>query len=192
MWKKARSNEDPGRAALAAHRMLLGSCVDCNCTTDAIIRDRLACKSGKAQGRRSRAPITVAARRAESADHPAPQAAGKPDLALPPPAPGRMQHRFVNGNCAHCHVDLAYYRTRPNPCIPYMPQPGPATSSGQVACPKCRSTQIAGRNRGFGFGKAIVGLALVGGAGLLVGGIGSSKVVVSCLRCGHSWPAGQR
>lgn len=49
------------------------------------------------------------------------------------------------------------------------------------------STQIAAGNKGFGLGKAAVGVVLLGPVGLLGGMLGSKKVMVACLRCGEKW-----
>jgi tellurium resistance protein TerD len=57
----------------------------------------------------------------------------------------------------------------------------------QVRCPKCQSAQISANNKGFGVGKAIVGGLLLGSIGLLGGFVGSSKVRITCLKCGHTW-----
>jgi tellurium resistance protein TerD len=61
----------------------------------------------------------------------------------------------------------------------------------EIRCPKCGSTQITASNKGFGLGKAAVGGILLGPVGLLGGLIGSKKVVVSCLKCGHQWQPGE-
>lgn len=60
-----------------------------------------------------------------------------------------------------------------------------------VCCPKCGSTQISANKKGFGVGKAVVGAAVAGPIGLTVGNIGSNKVIVTCLKCGHRWQAGK-
>ena len=57
----------------------------------------------------------------------------------------------------------------------------------QAKCPKCGSVSLSGSKQGFGIGKAVVGAALVGGVGLLAGGIGSNKTVVTCLNCGYKF-----
>lgn len=62
---------------------------------------------------------------------------------------------------------------------------------GEVRCPKCNSTQIAANQKGFGVGKATTGAVLLGPLGLLGGFVGSSKVKVTCLRCGHQWEPGK-
>ena len=54
-------------------------------------------------------------------------------------------------------------------------------------CPKCGSTSLSADRQGFGFGKAIIGQSLFGRAGGLAGSLGSNKVRVVCLKCGHKW-----
>jgi hypothetical protein len=61
-----------------------------------------------------------------------------------------------------------------------------------ITCPKCGSSQIAAGKKGFGAGKAAVGGLLLGPIGLLGGAIGKNKVRITCLKCGHSWKAGDR
>jgi len=61
----------------------------------------------------------------------------------------------------------------------------------QIKCPRCSSTQLTANKKGFGLGKAAIGGLLTGGIGLLGGFIGSRKVKITCLNCGHSWKAGQ-
>jgi hypothetical protein len=56
-----------------------------------------------------------------------------------------------------------------------------------VRCPNCGSDQVSGGNKGFGLGKAAGGYLLMGPLGLFGGLVGSKKVVVSCLSCGHRW-----
>jgi hypothetical protein len=68
----------------------------------------------------------------------------------------------------------------------YMPE-----DEKQIKCPRCSSTQLTANKKGFGLGKAAIGGLLTGGIGLLGGFIGSRKVKITCLNCGHSWKAGQ-
>lgn len=61
----------------------------------------------------------------------------------------------------------------------------------KVRCPKCNSDQITANKKGFGIGKAIGGALLTGGIGLLAGGIGSGKIIITCLNCGNKFKPGQ-
>lgn len=58
-------------------------------------------------------------------------------------------------------------------------------------CPKCYSTALSANKKGFGIGKAAVGVALTGGIGLLAGGIGANKVELTCMKCGHKFKPGK-
>lgn len=60
----------------------------------------------------------------------------------------------------------------------------------EITCPKCGSNQITSTTKGFGLGKAALGGLMLGPVGLLGGVIGSKKVKLVCLNCGHSWNAG--
>lgn len=60
-------------------------------------------------------------------------------------------------------------------------------SDSKISCPRCGSSQITTKNKGFGLGKAIVGGLLLGPVGLLGGAIGSNKTLVVCLKCGKEW-----
>lgn len=65
------------------------------------------------------------------------------------------------------------------------------TNEDKVRCPKCNSDQITANKKGFGVGKAIGGALLTGGVGLLAGTIGSGKIIITCLNCGHRFKPGQ-
>lgn len=60
-------------------------------------------------------------------------------------------------------------------------------ANGVACCPKCGSTSLSANKKGFGVGRAAVGVFTVGVLGAAAGGIGSGKVVVTCLNCGHRW-----
>lgn len=57
----------------------------------------------------------------------------------------------------------------------------------EIRCPKCGSTQLTANKKGFGLGKALIGGVIFGGVGLLGGFLGSNKIKITCLNCGHSW-----
>ena len=61
----------------------------------------------------------------------------------------------------------------------------------KVRCPKCGGEQFAAGSKGFGLGKAVAGGFLLGPVGLLGGLIGSKKVKITCLGCGHTWKPGE-
>lgn len=63
-------------------------------------------------------------------------------------------------------------------------------ADAEVRCPKCGSNQLTANQIGYGLGKAAVGGVLLGPVGLLGGFVGSKKVLITCLRCGHSWKPG--
>lgn len=60
-----------------------------------------------------------------------------------------------------------------------------------VCCPKCGSTQLTANKKGFGVGKALGGALLAGPIGLAAGGIGSGKVLITCLKCGKQFKPGK-
>jgi hypothetical protein len=62
-----------------------------------------------------------------------------------------------------------------------------STTRNKIKCPQCRSSQLTNNKKGFGLGKALVGGILTGGIGLLGGFIGSQKLELGCLKCGHRW-----
>jgi hypothetical protein len=59
--------------------------------------------------------------------------------------------------------------------------------STQASCPKCGSVSLSANQKGYGLGKGVTGGVLLGPAGLLAGFLGSKKVTVTCLKCGHQW-----
>lgn len=64
-------------------------------------------------------------------------------------------------------------------------------SENEIKCPKCSSTQLTANKQGFSGKKAVAGAVLTGGVGLLAGTIGSNKVKITCLNCGHEWKPGE-
>lgn len=54
-------------------------------------------------------------------------------------------------------------------------------------CPKCHSTSITYKDKKLSIGRAVVGGAIAGGAGAILGGLTSKGGKVKCLNCGHEW-----
>lgn len=54
-------------------------------------------------------------------------------------------------------------------------------------CPKCHSTSLTYQDKKLSIGRAIVGGAIAGGAGAILGGTTSKKGNLKCLNCGHTW-----
>jgi len=59
-----------------------------------------------------------------------------------------------------------------------------------IRCPKCSSKDLHTDKKGFSGKKAVAGAILTGGIGLVAGTIGSNSVVITCLKCGHKFNAG--
>jgi hypothetical protein len=87
--------------------------------------------------------------------------------------------------------DLRKYIGRKRKPVSSRPQDSSLKAEPQIRCAKCNSTQITANKKGFGLGKAVAGGFLLGPVGLLGGTIGSSKVKVTCLACGHEWKPGE-
>lgn len=56
-----------------------------------------------------------------------------------------------------------------------------------MKCPRCGSVSLSGNKKGYGIGKGVVGAAVFGPLGLMAGNIGSKKVIVTCMKCGHKF-----
>lgn len=65
-------------------------------------------------------------------------------------------------------------------------------AAGQVYCPKCLSTSISANPKGFGWGRGAIGASVGLDVGLITGGIGSKKVICTCLKCGYQWKPGKK
>lgn len=57
----------------------------------------------------------------------------------------------------------------------------------QAKCPRCGSTSLSGNKKGFGIGKAVLGVAVAGPLGLVAGNFHAKKVRVTCLKCGKQF-----
>jgi Zn finger protein HypA/HybF involved in hydrogenase expression len=54
-------------------------------------------------------------------------------------------------------------------------------------CPKCKSTSITYTNKKLSIGRTIVGGAILGAPGAVLGGLSSKKGYAVCLNCGKRW-----
>lgn len=75
----------------------------------------------------------------------------------------------------------------------YIPQSKTEVTESEeelIFCPKCLSTHVHAEQKGFSGGKALAGVVAIGGIGILAGTIGSKKVNITCLKCGHKFMAG--
>ena len=80
--------------------------------------------------------------------------------------------------CPHCG----------NPMNPQIQQ---TQQEEYLCCPKCGSRELHAEHKGFSGGKALAGVVLTGGIGLLAGTIGSRDTQITCLKCGKKFKAGE-
>ena len=64
---------------------------------------------------------------------------------------------------------------------------GIMASSKVARCPKCHSTSIAYDSKKVSVGRAIVGNAVAGPTGAIIGGLSGKKGYAVCLNCGKRW-----
>ena len=60
-----------------------------------------------------------------------------------------------------------------------------------LCCPQCGSRELHAEHKGFSGGKALAGVLVTGGIGLLAGTIGSRDTQITCLKCGNGFKAGE-
>lgn len=65
----------------------------------------------------------------------------------------------------------------------YQPQP----DRNVVRCPKCKSTSIQYTTKKLSLGRALVGDAIAGAPGAILGGLSSNKGYAVCMNCGKKW-----
>lgn len=58
-------------------------------------------------------------------------------------------------------------------------------------CPKCHSTSLSANKKGFGFVKGALGMGLSVDIGMLAGGAGANKIILTCMNCGHKFKPGK-
>lgn len=57
----------------------------------------------------------------------------------------------------------------------------------KIKCPRCNSTNVSTGTKGYGLVKGATGGIILGPLGLLAGLIGSKRIRIDCLLCGHHW-----
>ena len=62
-----------------------------------------------------------------------------------------------------------------------------AKQEGKAYCPKCGSTSITYVDKKLSVGRAIIGNAIFGETGVILGGLSSKKGYAKCLNCGNKW-----
>lgn len=58
-------------------------------------------------------------------------------------------------------------------------------------CPKCHSTSLTTTDKKLSVSRALVGGTIAGGAGAVLGGLSSKKVLLVCMNCGYKWKPGK-
>ena len=74
---------------------------------------------------------------------------------------------------------------------PINPQVQQTQQEEYLCCPKCGSRELHAEHKGFSGGKALAGVVLTGGIGLLASTIGSRDTQITCLKCGKKFKAGE-
>ena len=60
-----------------------------------------------------------------------------------------------------------------------------------IRCPRCRSTQLTANKKGVSLLKGALGVATIGGYGVVAAGHGKNKVLITCLNCGKQFKPGK-
>jgi hypothetical protein len=61
----------------------------------------------------------------------------------------------------------------------------------EIVCSKCHSSNLSANQKGFNSTNAALGMATIGGAtGIGLGMMGSNKIIITCLKCGNQFKAG--
>ena len=60
-----------------------------------------------------------------------------------------------------------------------------------IRCPRCGSTQLTANKKGFSLLKGALGVATIGGYGVVAAGHGKNKVLITCLNCGKQFKPGK-
>ncbi len=95
-----------------------------------------------------------------------------------------------NGICPNCGGALPARKAARQPQIIYQVQ-APTYQDPPVmgvnCCSRCMSRNIRFQKRGFSWGRGLLWFFLLPGFGILLGFVGSKKLVYRCHACGHKW-----
>lgn len=56
-----------------------------------------------------------------------------------------------------------------------------------IYCPRCLSTNIEGKHKGYSAAKGTAGMLLMGRIGLMLGATSANDIKARCNDCGHKW-----
>lgn len=94
-------------------------------------------------------------------------------------------------NCPECGKEISDKAVSCPSCGCPINQQSSNSDEEYLCCPKCHSKELHSEHKGFSGGKALAGVILTGGIGLLAGTIGSKNVQITCLKCGKKFKAGE-
>ena len=67
-----------------------------------------------------------------------------------------------------------------------------AAADGVACCPRCGCTSLSVNKKGFGGGKATVGMIGFGLGGAVAGTYGMNKLKITCMNCGYRYKPGKK
>lgn len=92
-------------------------------------------------------------------------------------------------NCSECGKEISDKASSCPHCGNPMNQP--LSKEEYLCCPKCHSKELHSEHKGYSGSKALAGVVIAGGIGLLAGTIGSKDIQITCLKCGNKFKAGE-
>lgn len=97
-----------------------------------------------------------------------------------------------NGICQHCGGRLPPkpVQQTSQPFVQHLhisTAPQTPLTAGVNCCPKCYSTEVICKKRGFSWGLAILGFCFFFVFGIPLGLCGRNKLRGHCIKCGHTW-----
>jgi len=107
------------------------------------------------------------------------------------PADHRRRDAHARDQAARIKAELAAEAPDSDPRKIVLPSPIRTDEERDppVRCPECGSAQVTANPDGFNTGAALVGAAVAGPIGLMLGS-GYGKVTITCLKCGTKFRPG--